>query len=800
VILAQNLHNTGLGAFPCRQDKTPAIQKGSSWKTEALRPPAEHSWPTGLVGVPIPAGVIVIDLDLYKGVTREAVERLLGCALPWDAALIQSTQGGGEHYAFQVDWPGRTGSNLGGLKGLDTRSTGKGYICTGSPGYTAYGLGVFRLARPAFLPCLPDQARGVLEHAEPSTVQPTNSQPPPDLETVADALRYIKPGCGRSLWVKVGMALRTITDDPSLFDQWSSGELAGIDAPSNYNSDHIQWQWGTFDPAGITRIGSLYYEAVQAGWRPPSGIDTAAAFGAGSTDAGTFNQTVDAILSSGGDPKQTDALISAIRVAGGNALQVATLLALLTRELKDAGLLTSPIRKQLDALAGGSTPHRPEGSYGKNHTENSTLFITRRYPDNTLVRSDQEWYFYTGRAWEPKTEEDIRHELTRDMAPALPQASNVAGTYTILSSHTHRAGQQINDIDPALVLFHNGVLDLRTAHLSAHSPDYFTTSILPYNYEPSAKCAGWLHFLDEVFEGDGERIALLQEWFGYMMSNSYDYHKIMFMIGSPRSGKGTTGRVLEQVVGAHNFTGASLHSFSSDAFINALRTKPVAFSGDTERHVGHHVRDRVIERLKKISGNDAVEFDRKWKSSLSQTLPTRITLAGNTVPGLFDDSGALANRLLILTYDESWANRESPQLLATLLVELPGIAVWSLEGLRRLNTTGRFTEPAASLNEKKHIADSFSPLMQFIEEACTLGPDYRASCADLHGAYRAWAVKAGETTVMSRRTFISAFKDTTRSMKCKYGVHKIDGTSQRAFTGVYSPTPAAAAFKPQVVK
>jgi hypothetical protein len=35
-------------------------------------------------------------LDSYKGVTREAVEKHLGCALEWDRALLQTTVSGGE--------------------------------------------------------------------------------------------------------------------------------------------------------------------------------------------------------------------------------------------------------------------------------------------------------------------------------------------------------------------------------------------------------------------------------------------------------------------------------------------------------------------------------------------------------------------------------------------------------------------------------------------------------------------------------------------------------------------------------
>ena len=108
------------------------------------------------------------------------------------------------------------------------------------------------------------------------------------------------------------------------------------------------------------------------------------------------------------------------------------------------------------------------------------------------------------------------------------------------------------------------VLGRRQKILVAHDPGYFTTNILPYDYTPAAVAPRWHTFLHDIFEGDQERISLLQEWFGYMISNSNRYHKILFMLGPARSGKGIIGKVLEQIVGPYNFSGCELHAFASD--------------------------------------------------------------------------------------------------------------------------------------------------------------------------------------------------------------------------------------------
>ena len=777
------LHQAGLPVFPCAADKSPAVPRGTSWQSAASQPPTSHHWPSPVIGVPVPLGTVVIDLDIYKEVSTDQVDALLGCQLPWDTALMQTTMRGGKHYGFRVDWPVRQGSNLHGLTGFDTRVGGKGYICTGEPSYTSFDdVGVLRLALPSSLPVLPEAARTLLEHVE---VVPTTDTPPPDTTDIVEALKHIDPDCSRSTWIKIGMALRTVTDDPTLFDDWSSGRLGDGGTPSNYVPEHLQHQWAGLKPDGQTRISSLFYEAMQAGYQPTSRMDTAAAFG-------QDGDAVDKILAHGADPKYTDDLIATAR---GNP----SLLALLSRELKENGLLSRPVQQRLDGLAGGQDQRRAQGQYTKNHTENATLFLERHYPTGELRRSDETWYVYDGKAWCERQNDDIAHAVAVDMASSLPQNSNIQGTVGVVSRLCHSAGVRINNIPDTLILFQNGVLDMTTGYLGPHHPGHFTTNILPYDYDPQAQAPEWLAFLDRTLEADQERIALLQEWFGYMISNSCRHHKILFMLGPARSGKGTIGKILEQIVGPYNFSGCELHAFASDSYLDSLRTKTVAFSGDTARSVGRMNVDVIIARLKQISGNDSISFDRKYKGNISQALPTRITLAGNAVPNLFDDSGALASRMLVLTFDVSYLNMEDHTIYDKLTAELAGICAWSLEGLRRLTLNGKFTIPAASQVEAEFIAESFSPLKQFIQDHITYtkNPDDRVSSQELYDNYKKWA--AGQQDyVMARRTFIGAFKDTARGTGCRYGVYAGSEGSTRGFTGMQMDTVTAVAFKPSL--
>lgn len=796
--LAEQLRAAGLPCFPCRADKAPAVSKDEDWNDVARRPVMACYWPTGVVGVPVPAGLVVVDLDTYKGITREAVD----AAVPWDDALVQTTQRGGQHYAFRVPagWNVRQGSNVGGLQGLDTRVGGKGYVATGD-GYTPHGPGVYRLAAPAGLPVLPDSLRALLEAPDhtasppppPSTHQPGDTDP----DTVRAALRHVDPGCGRSEWLDVLMALRAIWPDDeatgaALAEEWSAGELWPGGCPSNYEAEgrgSATYQFHSVKPTGGVGPGTLYHYALAGGWMPPRTLDTAAAFGAGAMPGGEFVGLLERIQAEGGNPAYTEELTQAVHTAPCNATQRAVLAAVLQRELKDVGLGTRAVRQAIEPPAG-------EGAgYGKNHTTNARLWLGEHAQGGTLIRSEQVFYQYTGKVWRPITDGALEARVAHAMTASRPQNSTVSGTAGMIGKLVHTDDAPPGHSAPGVAVFENGVLHFGSGTLSPHSPDYPTTCLLPYDYVPAAQCPEWQRFLAGAFGGDGERIALLQEWFGYMLAPGYDHHKMLLLIGAPRCGKGTIGRVLELVVGEDNYSGGSLSDFTNSSVLNLWRHKTVLFIGDAQNGVPRTIRDVVIERLKQVSGNDKVAFDRKWKDAANCTLPTRVTIAANGLPRLFDDSGALASRIMPLPVDGSHLGHEDLGLFGRLSAEVEGIAQWALQGLARLQAQGRFTEPQASAGERQYMIEAYSPIAAFLADCAVYGEGESVASSDLYAEYVKWCTVTGDDVRLPQRAVTAAVKQAVAARGVKYRAPMwVDGRSVRGFEGMGLRPVTAAAF------
>ena len=795
MITPEIMRSNGLACFPCRQDKAPLVNKGQSWK-DAAALPLEQLHVSAVWGVPVPLGVIIIDHDDYKdGVaTLAEFEQAIGARLDWQSSAVQTTQNGGKHYAFRCDWPALNSVKT--LPGFDIRSAGRGYIATGAGYQPLNPFGVLKMANPAGLPVIPDSARALLEdvprHQQPAT--PTHhAKRPTDHEEVKKALSHIDPDCERPDWLNIAFALGDIyRGEPELgfdvFHSWCAGEFTPDGStPTRYPGyDAIENEWPSFlkEKEGGRGSGTLWREAINNGYRPPAGFNAASVFGQGAAAVDVYADMIDDINANALNPKEQPRIIDAVKAFPGSPSQVATLRAQVVKLLKDDGQLTKQLRGMLDEAA--PRVNGVPGAYGKSDAHNCSVFLSRRFPDDNITMHCDEVYVYQAGHWSsPTSPKWLQSAVFSDMVAsiggdAMVKTANscAEGVKSLLTA----TGIQLGDVNPDCVFFRDAMLDTRTGQVTPSSKDHGNTTALPYDYDAHAKCHEWLAFLNSTLEGDQERIALLQEWMGYNLVRRYDHQKIMMLIGKSRAGKGLVGKVMEALCGTPAFTGGSLAALTRDPTLAACASRLVYFVGDCEKSVPHSIRSAVSEKLKTISGNDAVTFERKFLPSITARLPVRITVSTNHIPAIFDDSGALANRLLILPFDLSFAGREDITLEDRIIREVPGIALWAVEGLRRLDANKRFTEPAASKLEREEINSMFSPLRDFVSACLAPCDGATLSSSDMFDAYTAWCVSNRETPMQSAKSFTEAVR---RSLEYgRYGRPVVDGRQVRGFWGV----------------
>ncbi|MCA1686309.1 MAG: hypothetical protein LC745_10085, partial [Planctomycetia bacterium] len=146
----------------------------------------------------------------------------------------------------------------------------------------------------------------------------------------------------------------------------------------------------------------------------------------------------------------------------------------------------------------------------------------------------------------------VRAPLLRDVTLALNDRALLRGTYPMPCLLPGGA-------EPGYLAVDNGLLDLDANALVAHTPDWFSAVCLPYPYDPAAAAPGWLAFLDRNLEGDADRVALLQEFFGYCLVKSTDGQACLILHGN---GKSVVLAVLRAVLGADNVATVPLEHFA----------------------------------------------------------------------------------------------------------------------------------------------------------------------------------------------------------------------------------------------
>lgn len=397
----------------------------------------------------------------------------------------------------------------------------------------------------------------------------------------------------------------------------------------------------------------------------------------------------------------------------------------------------------------------------------------------------------------------IREPSSGNLIPFKPDPKDVKTVVESLQNHVHRSGEDTKppmwldgrDVDPRLILpCANGLLNIKTRELIAHTPKFFCTYCLPHGYYPNQEVPQlWLDTLDQWFaDPDGNSrqhlVDALQEAFGYTLSTNRNLQKIFFARGVRGSGKGTTFRVLTALCGENQIASESLAMLGEKYGLEPLLDKLALMVPDVT--MGNKIQmGEASSRLKSISGQDALTVRRMAITSLANVfLQCQIWMGGNILPNFGDDMDALMRRLLAFPFDNSFEDSADYGLTDKLTQPdmLAGILNWSLEGYDRLMERGKFAEWPESAEIKTELLRLSNPVAAFVSMCCDVKAGTEIDKADLYRVYSEYCIERDidpiDSTQFSRR-----LKDAVQAGGRVLGEHRAttdDGRRPNAWRGV----------------
>jgi len=294
-------------------------------------------------------------------------------------------------------------------------------------------------------------------------------------------------------------------------------------------------------------------------------------------------------------------------------------------------------------------PHRLARAYFDRFGKNGWKQQTLRY-----WRGDW-WQWVEGR-YTRVDRDEMKAHLTRELkayADRVPLLDRYDNVYPITANVTNNVLQALSSMafvpthieqpawlgktaNPVQYLsMRNGLLDVGAASkcerdpaiedpLRSHTPDWFSPVFVPYDFDPKATCPRWLQFLDEALEGDAERIAIIQEWFGYCLTADTRFHAFLIVEGDGANGKSVLLDTLANLLGPANVSRVPLEIFGERFQLMPTFGKLANIAPEVDNV-------KLAEStIKQFVGGDPIYVDRKGRDGIEFRPTARLVVATTT--------------------------------------------------------------------------------------------------------------------------------------------------------------------------
>lgn len=306
------------------------------------------------------------------------------------------------------------------------------------------------------------------------------------------------------------------------------------------------------------------------------------------------------------------------------------------------------------------------------------------------IRRGDTLYQYVNGIWEQKAKEDIINEIAKKFNKQLKKQQEY-------SAVTKRAIEKLSafagDFDKAGFAFQNNICKVVSGQITMNKlvpADYARHSA---DFEPAdTPCPAFDRFIAECFKGGENQIPLIQELIGLTLTGGLpDLQKCVVLYGPGASGKSVLIALIESMFPPALRASVPPNNWANEYYLDALLAAKLNTASELPS------KKRVeSETFKKVIAGDMVQARRIY----GQTYQGRVTASHwfscNALPTSDDVSTGWYRRFVIIDMPNTVPeDRRDPHLLASLVAERPGIAMWALRGVARFGLQGSLTQPAA---------------------------------------------------------------------------------------------------------
>ena len=334
---------------------------------------------------------------------------------------------------------------------------------------------------------------------------------------------------------------------------------------------------------------------------------------------------------------------------------------------------------------------------------NRAAEVLNKHHSFVTIRETGELYFYdSDQGHYVRKGRSFIAELLEEHIPGLVNIERRKNICQIVESKTYHDADAFAPPEGKLCV-ENGVLDLETRTLEAHSSNYYFTSRLQTPYIEGANATRWDQFLAEATTTDEAR--KLEEFIGYALEAwHHDREKNLFIVGPRQSGKSTFADTVQALFGPMPTVTNLTPQQIADTQFDAASLKEAALNAVNDINA---TKIEDTGTLKRVFSGERMKIERKYQDALFGAPKAKHLFSANWLPTVIGQDESLYRRVLIVEFPHKVDDDDRDrQLKQKLEAELPGILNRALDARDRLYEQGGFTNDRTT-DDTRRMWDSW---------------------------------------------------------------------------------------------
>lgn len=296
--------------------------------------------------------------------------------------------------------------------------------------------------------------------------------------------------------------------------------------------------------------------------------------------------------------------------------------------------------------------------------------------------------------------------------------------------------------EPDLIQFRNGVLDIRTLEFRDATDDDIIPNIVPHDWNPAAECWEVDGLLERLACGSTETQMNLCETAGLCIyRNASRYPFCPVLIGSGSNGKSTYIKLLRWAVGRDNVSAMQPGDIPKRFQALNIVGKTANLGDDI---AGGYLDEDACSAIKRIATGDRITTDVKGTQGFDFTPYCTMVFSCNVFPRLQDTSDGMMRRLFPIEFNARFS-RDDPDFDPAIGEKLETeeaaerLLVLAVEALCWMADTKQMTPTETSERIKGEIVSENNTVIQWANEMAERewSIDGRSK-SDAYRSYAAW--------------------------------------------------------------